>query len=93
MKYENCVKEIKLTTILPNGGTYQGGCEHGAGLDEEGDDGADDDGEVTGEPRHVRDLRVQGLLHHLRHLGASFNTFQHVHIKKINHFIIFMSLN
>ena len=47
---------------------YQCGGEDGAGLDEEGDDGAGGDGEVAGQPRREGDLGVQRPLHHLRHL-------------------------
>ena len=57
---------MRLTLRLKS--TNQSRCEHGARLDEEGDEGADDDGEVPGEPGDVGDLRVQGPLHHLRHL-------------------------
>ena len=60
---------------------YQCGGEDGAGLDEEGDDGADGNGEVPSKPRHVRNLGVQRPLHHLRNLEDSAVGIQVIHFE------------
>ena len=42
----------------------QSWCEYGAGLNDEGEDCPHQDREVSGQPRHVRNISVQRLLDH-----------------------------